>query len=164
MPTHYHGTAEERRALNTFIKLMRAADSVEARLAQRGCLDDLTPSQFGVLETLYHLGSLCQTELAHKILKSSGNMTLVIDNLEKQGLVRRERDLNDRRFITVHLTEKGRQTIEAVLPCHVKAIVEEFSVLTPEEQETLGELCKKLGKGQSPKATLVSSTPLAEQE
>ncbi len=147
MPTHYNGTPQEILALNAFIRLMRAADSVEARLAQRGCLEELTPSQFGVLEALYHLGSLCQSELAHKILKSTGNMTMVIDNLEKQGLVRRERETQDRRFITVHLTEKGRKKIEAVLPCQVKAIVEEFSVLTPQEQETLGQLCKKLGKG-----------------
>ncbi len=146
MPTHYKGSPKEILALNTFIKLMRAADSIETRLAQHGCLEDLTPSQFGVLETLYHLGSMCQTELAHKILKTSGNMTMVIDNLEKQGLVARERDTADRRYITVHLTEKGRQKIEAVLPCQIKAIVEEFSILTAEEQETLGQLCKKLGK------------------
>lgn len=146
MPTHYQGSEEEVRALNAFIKLMRAADSLENRLAQRGCLTDLTPSQFGVLEALYHLGSMCQTELAHKILKSSGNMTLVIDNLEKQGYVVRQRDPHDRRFITVHLTEAGRQKITAILPCQIRAIVEEFSVLTAEEQELLAALCKKLGK------------------
>jgi len=163
MPTHYHGNPEEVRALNAFIKLMRAANSLEARLVQRGCLAELTPSQFGVLEALYHLGSLCQSELAHKILKSSGNMTMVIDNLEKQGLVRRERDRQDRRFITVHLTEKGREKIEAILPCHVKAIVEEFSVLTPAEQETLGELCKRLGKRETQPSAQALSIPSVEQ-
>ncbi|MCS7248351.1 MAG: MarR family transcriptional regulator [Anaerolineales bacterium] len=146
MPTHYNGTEEEIRALNAFIKLMRAAESLESRLAQRGCLAELTPSQFGVMEALYHLGSMCQSELAHKILKSSGNLTLVIDNLERQGYVVRKRDPNDRRFITVHLTDAGRRKVESVLPCQVKAIVDEFAVLTPEEQETLGRLCKKLGK------------------
>ncbi|MCX8063423.1 MAG: MarR family transcriptional regulator [Anaerolineales bacterium] len=146
MPTHYKGNEVEIRALNAFIKLMRAANSIENRLAQRGCLEDLTPSQFGVMEALYHLGSMCQTELAHKILKSSGNMTLVIDNLEKLGYVVRERDPHDRRFITVHLTEVGQQKIAAILPCQIKAIVEELSILTAEEQETLARLCKKLGK------------------
>jgi MarR family 2-MHQ and catechol resistance regulon transcriptional repressor len=71
----------------------------------------------------------------------------VIDNLERAGLVRRERDVKDRRVIHVHLTEAGSEKIEAVFPGHVAALVEEFSVLSAGEQQTLGELCKKLGKG-----------------
>ena len=43
-------------------------------------------------------------------------MTTVIDNLERDGLVRRERDAKDRRVIHVHLTEAGKGKIEAVLP------------------------------------------------
>ena len=71
----------------------------------------------------------------------------MIDNLERDGLVRRERDEKDRRVIHVHLTEAGKGKIEAVLPGHVAALVEEFSVLSAQEQKQLGELCKKLGKG-----------------
>ncbi|MGZ9225068.1 MAG: MarR family winged helix-turn-helix transcriptional regulator, partial [Anaerolineales bacterium] len=85
-----------------------------------------------------------------KVLKSGSNMTTVIDNLERDGLVRRERDAKDRRVIHVHLTEAGKGKIEAVFPGHVAALVEEFSVLSASEQETLGELCKKLGKGRMP--------------
>ncbi len=146
MPTHYQGTPEEILALNAFIKLTRAADSLEARLAQRGTLRDLTPSQFGVLESLYHLGSMCQGEVSAKILRSTGNMTLVLDNLEKRGLVRRERDADDRRRIHIMLTEAGREIISRILPRQIAAIVDEMSVLTPEEQATLGCLCRKLGK------------------
>ena len=111
MPTHYRGTPEEVLALNTFIKLTRAADSLMARLAQRGTLCELTPSQFGVLESLYHLGPMSQGEISVKILRSTGNMTLVLDNLEKRGWVRRERDANDRRKVNISLTEEGREVI-----------------------------------------------------
>src|SRR5574341_2113627 len=104
MPTHYSGTPEETRALDTFIKLTRSVESLSARLGQHGSQGDLTPSQFGVLETLLHLGPLCQSEIGSKLLKSSGNITLVIDNLEKRGLVRRIRRQDDRRFIPVSLT------------------------------------------------------------
>jgi len=93
MPTHYRGTTEEVLALNTFIKLQRATNSLEARLAHRRTLIDITGTQFGVLETLYHLGPLCQGEISSKLLKSGGNITLVVDNLEKRGLVQRERNL-----------------------------------------------------------------------
>jgi MarR family 2-MHQ and catechol resistance regulon transcriptional repressor len=146
MPTHYKGSAEEVRALDAFIKLTRAAESVGARLFRAGTTGDLTVSQFGVLESLYHLGSMCQRDISAKLLKSGGNITLVIDNLEKRGLVQRDRDPEDRRMVIVSLTPQGRELIQGIFPRHVTAIVEEMSVLTIEEQATLGRLCRKLGK------------------
>ena len=147
MPTHYSGTRAETRTLDTFIKLTRCTNSLLARLSERNTIGDLTFSQFAVLEALHHLGHMTQGKISAKVLKSNSNLTTVIDNLERDGLVRRERDANDRRVIHVHLTEAGRGKIEAVLPGHVAALVEEFKVLSAAEQETLGELCKKLGKG-----------------
>jgi MarR family 2-MHQ and catechol resistance regulon transcriptional repressor len=137
------------RALNTFIKLTRCTNSLLARLAERNTIGDLTYSQFAVLEALYHLGPLTQGEVSQKVLKSGSNMTTVIDNLERAGLVRRERDVKDRRVIHVHLTEAGSNRVEQVLPAHIAALVEEFSVLSASDQETLGALCKKLGRGTS---------------
>ncbi len=149
MPTHYQGTPRETLALNTFIKLTRASESVVNRLAQQGSMGDLTTSQFGVLETLYHLGPMCQSEIGAKLLRSGGNITLVIDNLEKRGLVRRQREPDDRRKITVSLTQPGEALIQRVFPAQLKAIVSEMNRLTPEEQYLLGKLCKKLGKGEA---------------
>jgi MarR family 2-MHQ and catechol resistance regulon transcriptional repressor len=147
MPTHYSGTSAETRTLDTFIKLTRCTNSVLARLAERNTVGELTPSQFAVLEALYHLGPMTQGKVSNKVLKSVSNITTVIDHLERDELVRRERNEKDRRAIHVHLTEAGNRKVEALLPRHVAALVEEFSVLTAEEQEMLGELCKKLGKG-----------------
>jgi MarR family 2-MHQ and catechol resistance regulon transcriptional repressor len=89
---------------------------------------------------------MCQNELGHKILKSSGNMTLVIDNLEKKNLVKRTRSTEDRRMVMVSLTRAGEELIDRILPVHVAAITQEMNVLDPDEQEKLGELCRKLGK------------------
>ena len=147
MPTHYSGTRAEVRTLGTFIKLTRCTNSLYARLSERNSIGHLTYSQFAVLEALYHLGPMSQGEVSAKVLKSGSNITTVIDNLERDGLVRRERDAKDRRVIHVHLTEAGTGKIEAVLPGHVAALVEEFSVLSAQEQEQLGVLCKKLGRG-----------------
>jgi len=146
MPTHYQGTPKEITALDAYIKLTRATDSLINRISQHGTHGDLTPSQFGVLESLYHLGTMCQNELATKILKSSGNLTMVIDNLEKRNLVRRVRDTEDRRKVQVLLTDEGRDLISQLLPDHVAAITKEMKSLSSEEQDHLGELCKKLGK------------------
>jgi MarR family 2-MHQ and catechol resistance regulon transcriptional repressor len=147
MPTHFEGPDCQVLALDTMIKLTRATNTLMARLARRSTHGELTESQFGTLETLYHLGPMSQTEICGKLLKSSGNTTLVVDNLEKHGLVQRQRDENDRRVVMVQLTEAGRQLIAQIFPAHAAAVAEEMSVLTAEEQQQLGELCRKLGKG-----------------
>ena len=146
MGTRYRGTKDEVRALDTYIKLMRAAELVTTRIHRHLTAVNLTISQFGVLEALFHLGPLSQRDLAEKLLKSGGNMTMVIDNLEKRQLVKRERSAEDRRFVSVCLTEEGRQLISEIFPRHVADVVEEMSILTESEQEELGRLCLRLGK------------------
>lgn len=149
MPTHYCGTPVEIRTLDAFIKLTRCTNALLTRLAERNILGDLTPSQFAVLEALYHLGPMTQGEVSTKLLKSVSNITTVLDNLEKSGFVRRVRDAADRRVIHVHLTEAGKTKLEAVFPQHLAALVEEFSVLSESELETFSNLCRTLGKGRA---------------
>ena len=147
MPAYFSGTHAEIRTMDTFVKLTRCTNALLARLAERATTGDLTYSQFAVLEALYHLGPLTQGEVSGKVLKSVSNITTVIDNLERDGFVRRERDRQDRRVIHIHLTEAGKAKLEAVFPGHVAALVDEFSILSESEQETLANLCRKLGKG-----------------
>lgn len=146
MPSRYQGTKSEIRALSSYIKLIRAVETITGRLVQHvGDQTGLSISQFGVLEALYHIGPLCQRDIAAKQLKSGGNVTMVVDNLEKEGLVRRERSEQDRRMIMVHLTRKGRKLIGDYFPRHAKAIEHEMSVLSATEMEALGALARKLG-------------------
>lgn len=147
----YRGCKKELRALNTYIKLMRAAESVTRRTHRHLAATGLTFSQFAGLDALYHLGPLSQREIGQKILRSSGNITLVIDNLEKRGLVRRKRNKVDRRFFIVHLTDKGERLMNSLFPVHAAGIAKDLAVLTSTEQDTLGRLCKKLGFGSDEK-------------
>lgn len=149
MSTHYRGTEQERRALDAFIKLSRAADSVGGRVNDHLRDDDLSVSQFGVLEALHHLGPLPAGRLAEKILRSSANLTLVIDNLVKRGLVSRTRRPDDRRAVEISLTDDGRELIADILPGHVAGVVDALSALTPDEQTSLAALCRKLGLAQT---------------
>jgi MarR family 2-MHQ and catechol resistance regulon transcriptional repressor len=145
MRAPYQKTKAEARALKTYVKLMRAAESVTARTHRHLSETGLTISQFAVLEALYHSGPLSQREIGQKILRSSGNITMVIDNLEKRGLVMRKRNEADRRFFIVHLTDKGDNLINKIFPPHAAVIANDLGVLTAAEQEALGRLCKKLG-------------------
>ncbi|MEO1441245.1 MAG: MarR family transcriptional regulator, partial [Chloroflexota bacterium] len=78
MGTRYKGTSEEIRALNTYIKLQRASESVIQRTTDHLSDYNLTLSQFSALEALYHLGTLSQVDVARKLLKSTGNITTVL--------------------------------------------------------------------------------------
>src|SRR5690606_7210422 len=121
-------------ALDAFIKLMRSSNSVASQLDRRLDEEGLTTTQFGVLETLFHLGPLCQRELGEKLLTSGGNITTVVDNLERRSLVQRVRSEEDRRFVSVHLTDQGRKLIADVFPRQLGRIVESLSALSPAEQ------------------------------
>ena|SRR3990172_2004113 len=143
--THYKGAREEVRALSAYVKLVRASDSVTARIHRHLSSAGLTISQFGVLEALYHLGPLSQSEIAKKVLKSTGNITMVIDNLEKRGLVKRERNREDRRYYAVRMTAEGKKLIGSIFPHHAARILEEMSILSSAEQDSLGRLCRKIG-------------------
>lgn len=145
MGTHYQGTAVEIMALNTYIKLSRATEAVTTQINAHLNEHHLTLSQFGVLEALYHLGPMQVGQLGEKILRSSGNMTLVIDNLVKRGLVVRQRREDDRRCIDIHLTPVGEALIAGIMPAHVAQVVAAIGVLTAAEQEQLAALCRKLG-------------------
>jgi MarR family transcriptional regulator, 2-MHQ and catechol-resistance regulon repressor len=137
----------QRQALNSYVKLMRATNRLTGNIHRHLLVDNLTHSQFAVLEALYHLGPLCQGELGQKILKSNANLTTVVDSLEKKTLVARNRSDSDRRRVSVHLTDAGEELIARVFPRHADIIEQELAVLTTEEQQQLGRLLKKLGTG-----------------
>lgn len=132
-------------ALSMWVKLVRA-HSVFAKKS----LDDirrygLTEPQFGALECLGHLGPMTIGNLCSKQLVSGGNMTLVVDNLEKEGLVERVHSKEDRRTIIVQLTSKGEQRFNEIFLQHAERIKDLASVLTNNEQVQLSGLLKKLG-------------------
>jgi len=142
-------TADQRLALGAYVKLMRAASCVTAKMHKHLAEWKLTLSQFGVLEALLHLGSMTQQDLGRKILKSSGNITMVIDNLEKRRLVFRETDPKDRRRTCINLTPEGDAVIREIFPEHAAISEQVFSVLNETECLQLGSLLKKLGRGQA---------------
>ncbi len=105
---------------------------------------DLTIAQFGVLETLFHLGDLKICELIDKTLSTSGNMTVVIRNLEKEGLIKRQVNVEDRRVFVIGLTDEGRNLIKEVFEAHLAVLEGFFSNLDQDEKQLLQKMLKKL--------------------
>lgn len=148
MGTHYKGTEEERLALGTWIRLSRCANTIGAGLFHLSPLPGrLTPTQFGVLEALHFRGPMHQCDLARKVLTSPGNITYVLDKLEKRDLVRRTTDPADRRNTIAEVRPAGAAIIDDYFPRHAAALADLFAALSPEERDSLGTLCKKLGLG-----------------
>lgn len=146
MGTHYDGTEDEVRALDAYIKLMRCSAVLNAQIQRSLKEQGLTVSQLGVLEALHHLGPMCQRDVGRKLLLSGGNITTVVNNLEKRGLVRRVRDQDDRRYVELQLTDEGAAFIGGLFPGHAARITELMGGLTSEELAQLSALARKLGR------------------
>ncbi len=138
---------DEERALRLWISLARCYSTFAKAIAVKVQEYDLTTPQFGVLEALFHLGPLSLGELADKLLVTGGTVTYVMDRLEEQGLVFRERSPNDRRVIQAKLTASGRAKMVEVFPGHAEYVATVAGHLGQEEQEQLRVLLKTLGVG-----------------
>lgn len=130
-------------SVKAMVVMRKAFRTIDAKVSETFKQDDLTPTQFSVLDVLYSKGPMKIAELIDSILATSGNMTVVIRNMEKKGWIARHTCPDDKRAYLVTLTDAGRQVIERALPLHIEKIQDIFSVLTEEEQKELIRLLKK---------------------
>jgi len=133
--------------LKLVISLTRALQSINRKEAPIIASGGLSFAQFGVLEFLYHKGAQTIKNIITKTLSSGGNMTVVINNLEKLNYIKRETNPSDKRSNLVDLTHSGRSVIAKLFPIHEKNLERILSHLSSKDKEELILLCKKLGKG-----------------
>ena len=138
------GEKKRRRALDAYSMLQRAASMASAQVEQAVHPFGLSASQFGVLETLQLRGPVHQQELAEALGRSKAQMTAIIDALEARGWARRERHATDRRFISVYLTDDGRDVLASTAPARSDAIVAIMAELSGEQRARLARLCRRL--------------------
>ncbi|NEY81637.1 MarR family transcriptional regulator [Bacillus sp. 3H-10] len=134
-----------KQALKLFIVLSRAYKAMNEQVNKYIQMNDINPTEFAVLELLYHKGNQPLQQIGGKILLASGSITYVVDKLEQKGLLQRLACSQDRRVTYAQITDKGKQLIEKIFPEHEKHIYELMSVLTDDEQNTMIELLKKVG-------------------
>jgi MarR family transcriptional regulator, 2-MHQ and catechol-resistance regulon repressor len=136
---------ENNLSLKLFIVLSRATraihDLVEEDIKNYG----LNPTEFAVLELLYHKGDQPIQQIGKKVLLSSGSITYVVDKLEKKLLLLRKSCPKDRRVTYAVITEQGTELMDQIFPKHKQAIDTIFSGLEEIEKSQLIELLKKLG-------------------
>ncbi|WP_040287013.1 MarR family winged helix-turn-helix transcriptional regulator [Sporosarcina koreensis] len=133
------------RALKLFVVLSRANKVLHEETNRLIIAKGLNPTEFAVLELLFHKGKQPIQKIGEKILMRSGSMTYVINKLEANGYLQRETNVNDKRVTYVSISEKGKRLMETIFPEHADNITSLLSALTPVEQEEAVRLLQKLG-------------------
>ncbi|MBN2837604.1 MAG: MarR family transcriptional regulator [Fusobacteriaceae bacterium] len=110
--------------------------------------ENITESQFYVLELLYHKGDMKIKEILEKTFSTGGTMTVIIENLLKEELIFKKQNPLDRRSSLISITEKGYEIVEKVFSNHIENLDKVLGVLTSKEKNELIDLLKKLGKAQ----------------
>ncbi|MEC1178711.1 MarR family transcriptional regulator [Metasolibacillus meyeri] len=136
---------EIKQSLKLFIVLSRAYKAINETTNHFFQKNGLNPTEFAVLELLYHKGRQPLQHIGNKILLASGSITYVVDKLEKRGYLSRVSCPEDRRVTYAEITDAGAQFMAELFPEHETNLHELLSALTPEEKDQAIELLKKLG-------------------
>src|SRR5690625_7548672 len=113
---------EEDLSLKLFIVLTRALASVRSRVEENIKEFGLNPTEFAVLELIYHKGDQPIQKIGEKVLIASSSITYVVDKLEKKQLLKRKPCPKDRRITYATITEKGTTLMDDIFPKHKAAI------------------------------------------
>ena len=125
------------------IVLQRAVRKIDGKIGKDFREKGITSSQFSVLDVLYTKGEMRICELIEKVLSTSGNMTVVVKNMEQKGWLYRKSCPKDKRVFLVGLTDEGKKLFENLLPEHRKEIGETYGILSDEERRELIRILKK---------------------
>jgi DNA-binding MarR family transcriptional regulator len=104
----------------------------------------ITPEQFSVLSHLWQKDGLQQTELALCTNRNRANVTRILDILERENIVERRDDANDRRVFRIYLTDKGKSLREATAKCAEQSIKDSLKGLTKDEIDTCMKVLLKI--------------------
>ncbi len=126
--------------VEAYVWLVRSAEVLHGDVSRGLLVEGLTPTQFSTLKALRFRGSMPQKDIATYLLKTGGNVTMVVDNLEKAGYVERLKDPEDRRLSVIRLTPSGQEMFDRVYPPHLQRIEEAMSVLSESDCSELARI------------------------
>jgi MarR family 2-MHQ and catechol resistance regulon transcriptional repressor len=132
-------------SLKLFIVLSRAYKAINEHVNKVIQASGLNPTEFAVLELLYHKGDQPMQQIGGKILLASGSITYVVDKLEQKGMLKRIACPKDRRVTFAQITEDGKRFIQDIFPAHAEQIDKLMSTISETEKLEAIDLLKKLG-------------------
>ncbi len=133
-------------ALRLWVVMNRAYRAIGERARRQIEQQELRPTEFAVLEALYHKGPLTLGQIGESVLVTSGSVTPVADKLERRALIQRRISTEDRRVCYAELTDAGRELMATVFPEHAEMIRVAMAGLTVEEKRIATALLRRLGR------------------
>ncbi len=130
--------------VRAWVRIMRIYNRIDRRSAEGLRAWDLTPARFDVINHAGLNEGATQQDLADALLVTKGNVTQLLDSLERDGLIRREKCGRMKR---IYLTDRGMAVRERAMAGHVDLVTKAMHTLAPDEQQTLVNLLRKLERG-----------------
>lgn len=132
-----------KKSMAVYISMSRVINTLRRENNKLILKHNLTLGQFAVMEALYSKGRLSTGEVMEKILSTSGNIPVIVKNLEKDGFITREQDDADKRRFILDLTDKGKNLMDEIVPENLKFMDELISLWDDEDKEELIILMNK---------------------
>lgn len=132
-----------KKSMAVYISMSRVINTLRRENNKLILKHDLTLGQFAVMEALYSKGRLSTGEVMEKILSTSGNIPVIVKNLEKDGFITRKQDEDDKRRFILDLTDKGKDLMDEIVPENLKFMDELISLWDDDEKEELIILMNK---------------------
>ena len=153
LPTLDHETrlsSDDHMALRLWLRLLTCGNLIETAIRRRLQQEfGMTLPRFDLLAQLDRVDGLKMSELSRRLMVTSGNVTGIADQLEHDGWLTREPDLEDRRATRLRLTERGRKRFRAMARVHESWVIELMGSLDRGEQRELQRLLGKLKQSSS---------------
>jgi DNA-binding MarR family transcriptional regulator len=99
----------------TWIAVARACQLMQLTLARNMAHLEIKPPHLDIMINLYRREGISQQELARKLLVGRSNMSMLLPQLERRGLIERRADARDKRVLRLHLTEEGKGVTEQAM-------------------------------------------------
>ncbi len=131
-------------SLNAYLVIQRAYNVVNRTVSKKLAHWKLSVPKYGVILQLYDHETLPLSELSKLIFCGNSNLTALVDRMERDGLVQRINNENDRRVKEIRLTEKGRELAPKVIAQYRPFLQQMMNGLSPEEQRVLTDLLTRL--------------------
>jgi MarR family transcriptional regulator, organic hydroperoxide resistance regulator len=150
-----------------WIAVAKAHQLVERTMAAALAPLGLKLPHYDILANIRRFPGLTQQDLARRMLVGRSNLSMLLPELERRGLVTRDADEGDRRLRRLGLTAEGAALTERALAAHVGVIESMMEAFTAEECEQLGDLMRRVGAhllaGAPPAADTIPPTSFRKQ-
>jgi DNA-binding MarR family transcriptional regulator len=128
----------------TWIAVARACQLMQLTLARNMAHLEIKPPHLDIMINLYRREGISQQELARKLLVGRSNMSMLLPQLEKRGLIERRADARDKRVLRLHLTDEGKAVTEQAMKIQTALIDSVMATSTEERCIMVGDHMEKI--------------------